>query len=144
MEHETEFHYHLMPDYAKQDYAGEIIQAMTQWAFGNPDVIFIKTEIELEHIEDKQVLEKCGFQLEGEGQKGPSFVLESTMTNWMTLYMLLGICIGMTFGNLYHNIAIGLSLGLCIGMALGSLTDYSTKKERNKLRENRAGKKGQN
>ena len=114
---------------------------MTQWAFGNADVVFVEAETEPENRASRRILEKCGFVSDGEGQEGSCFVLEKPLTNWMAIYMLFGISIGAALGTSFDSIGIGLSLGLCFGISIGAALDYSAKKERKKLLEKRGDRK---
>lgn len=133
----VEIGYGILPDQEEKGYTTEAIQAMTQWAFGNTDVVFIKAENEQENRSFQCILEKCGFVSNGEGQEGSRFVLEKALTNWMAIYMLFGISIGTALGTYFDSIGIGLSLGLCFGISIGAALDSSAKKERKKLLEKR-------
>lgn len=142
VDYEVKLKCRIQPEYENQEYITELLQAMTEWAFGNQDVYFVEIEIEQEQMEIFEgALEKCGFRHNAEGEKGTSYILESALTNWMSIYMLFGMSIGMAIGNLSDNIGIGLSLGICIGMAIGSGIDYYAKKERDKIRQSRQNKK---
>lgn len=133
----VEIGYGILPDQEGKGYTTEAVQAMTQWAFGNADVVFIEAETEPENRASQRILEKCGFVSNGEGQEGPRFVLEKPLTNWMAIYMLFGISIGTALGTSFDSIGIGLSLGLCFGISIGAALDSSAKKEREKLLEQR-------
>ena len=133
----VEIGYGILPDQEGKGYTTEAVQAMTQWAFGNADVVFVEAEIEPENRASRRILEKCGFVSNGEGQEDPRFVLEKPLTNWMAIYMLFGISIGTALGTSFDSIGIGLSLGLCFGISIGAALDSSAKKEREKLLEQR-------
>ena len=137
----VEIGYGILPDQEGKGYTTEAVQAMTQWAFGNADVVFVEAEIEPENRASRHILEKCGFVSNGEGQEDPRFVLEKPLTNWMAIYMLFGISIGTALGTSFDSIGIGLSLGLCFGMSIGAALDSSAKKERKKLLEQRGDRK---
>ena len=137
----VEIGYGILPDQEGKGYTTEAAQAMTQWAFGNADVVFVEAEIEPENRASRRILEKCGFVSNGEGQEDPRFVLEKPLTNWMAIYMLFGISIGTALGTSFDSIGIGLSLGLCFGMSIGAALDSSAKKERKKLLEQRGDRK---
>ena len=124
----VEIGYGILPDQEGKGYTTEAVQAMTQWAFGNADVVFVEAEIEPENRASRRILEKCGFVSNGEGQEDPRFVLEKPLTNWMAIYMLFGISIGTALGTSFDSIGIGLSLGLCFGMSIGAALDSSAKK----------------
>lgn len=72
----VEIGYGVQPDQEGKGYTTEAVQAMTEWAFGNADVVFIEAETEPENGASQHILEKCGFVPDGEGQEGPRFVLE--------------------------------------------------------------------
>ena len=133
----VEIGYGVLPQYEGKGYTTEAVRAMTQWAFGNPDVIFIEAETEPENKGSRRVLEKCGFIPDGEGKEGPRFVLESPLTNWMSIYMLFGLSIGTAIGSAFNKTGIGISIGICLGLCIGTALDLSSKKEREKLREQR-------
>ena len=133
----VEIRYGILSDQEGKGYATEAVQAMTQWAFGNADVVFIEAETEPENRAAQRVLEKCGFVPDGEGQEGLRFVLEKPLTSWMAIYMLFGISIGTTLGTSLGNVGIGISLGLCFGISIGAALDSSAKKERKKFLEQR-------
>ena len=137
----VEIGYGILPDQEGKGYTTEAVQAMTQWAFGNADVVFVEAEIEPENRASRRILEKCGFVSNGEGQEDPRFVLEKPLTNWMAIYMLFGISIGTALGTSFNSIGIGLSLGLCFGLSIGVALDSSAKKEREKLLEQRGARK---
>ena len=137
----VEIGYGILPDQEGKGYTTEAVQAMTQWAFGNADVVFVEAEIEPENRASRRILEKCGFVSNGEGQEDPRFVLEKPLTNWMAIYMLFGISIGTTLGTFLGNVGIGISLGLCFGLSIGVALDSSAKKERKKLLEQRGDRK---
>ena len=137
----VEIGYGILPDQEGKGYTTEAVQAMTQWAFGNADVVFVEAEIEPENRASRRILEKCGFVSNGEGQEDPRFVLEKPLTNWMAIYMLFGISIGTALGTSFNSIGIGLSLGLCFGLSIGVALDSSAKKERKKLLEQRGDRK---
>ena len=67
--------YGILPHQEGKGYTTEAVQAMTQWAFYNSDVVFIEAETEPENRASQSILEKCGFVPDGEGQEGPRFVL---------------------------------------------------------------------
>lgn len=137
-ENTVEIGYGILPEYEKNGYTTEAVQAMTQWAFGNPDVVFVLAETDPNNKASQRVLEKCGFLPDGEGKEGPRFVLEQPLTtNWMAVYMLFGLSIGTALGSSGGNIGIGISLGLGVGLCIGAALDLSTKREREKLRERR-------
>ena len=137
----VEIGYGILQDQEGKGYTTEAVQAMTQWAFGNADVVFVEAEIEPENRASRRILEKCGFVSNGEGQEDPRFVLEKPLTNWMAIYMLFGISIGTALGTSFDSIGIGLSLGLCFVMSIGAALDSSAKKERKKLLEQRGDRK---
>lgn len=133
----VEIGYGILPDQEREDYTAEAVQAMTRWAFGNADVVFIEAETEPENRASQRILEKCGFVSNGEGQEGTRFVLEKPLTNWMAIYILFGISIGTALGTSFDSIGIGVSLGLCFGISIGAALDSSAKKEREKLLDQR-------
>lgn len=129
--------YGILPHQEGKGYTTEAVQAMTQWAFYNSDVVFIEAETEPENRASQSILEKCGFVPDGEGQEGPRFVLEKPLANWMSIYMLFGISIGTSLGTSFGNVGIGVSLGLCFGLSIGAALDSKVKKDRKKLLEQR-------
>ena len=137
----VEIWYGILPDQEGKGYTTETVQAMTQWAFDNVDVVFVEAETEPENRASRRILERCGFVSNGEGQEGPRFVLEKPLTNWMAIYMLFGISIGTTLGTFLGNVGIGISLGLCFGLSIGVALDSSAKNERKKLLEQRGDRK---
>ena len=137
----VEIRYGILPDQEGKGYTTEAVQAMTQWAFGNGDVVFIEAETEPENRAAQRMLEKCGFVPDGEGQEGPRYVLEKPLPNWMAIYMLFGISIGTALGTSFDSIGIGVSLGLCFGLSIGAALDSYAKKERKKLLEQRGDRK---
>ena len=133
----AEIGYGVLPEYEGKGYTTEAVQAMAEWAFGQEDVVFVEAETEPDSKASQRVLEKCGFQPDGEGAEGPRFVLENPLPNWTAIYMLLGMSLGTALGSSMGNLAIGISLGLCIGLCVGAALDSSAKKERQKRREQR-------
>lgn len=127
-EHAVEIGCRVPSEY--EEYTAEAVQALTQWAFGNSEVVFV--EAEADNGAPQGVLEKCGFAPDGSG-----FVLERPLTSWMAIYMLFGLSIGTTLGTSAQNTGIGMIMGLCLGLCIGVALDSSEKKTREKLRKNR-------
>ena len=59
--HAVEIGYGVLPEYEGQGYTTEAVQAMTQWAFQQKDVVFVEAETDPENKASQRVLEKCGF-----------------------------------------------------------------------------------
>ena len=136
-EHAVEIGYGVLPEYAGNGYATEAVRAMTQWAFGQKDVVFVEAETDPENNPSRRVLEKCGFQPDGTEKEGPRFVLESPVEDLATIYMCCGMCIGMSIGSQHEQMALGLAVGMSLGLGIGSFISMSAKKEREKLRQKR-------
>ena len=80
--HAVEIGYGVLPEYEGQGYTTEAVQAMTQWAFQQKDVVFVETETDPENKASQRVLEKCGFVPDGTTrEEGPRFVLESPLSS---------------------------------------------------------------
>lgn len=77
--HSVEIGYGVLPEHEGSGYATEALQAMTQWAFGQKDVVFVEAETDPDNKASQRVLEKCGFVLDGTGVEGLRFVLESPL-----------------------------------------------------------------
>ena len=131
----VEIGYGILPEYEGNGFTTEAVQAMTQWALANPDVIFVEAETETDNKGSQRVLEKCGFMPAGHGKEGPRFIKEKALTSWMLVYMLFGISIGTSLGVSYGNTGAGISIGLCIGICIGAVFDSSARKKREKLRK---------
>ena len=72
----AEVGYGISEKYRRQGYATEAVNAVTAWAFQNPNVTAIEAEIDAENVASKRVLEKCGFIPNGKiGEEGPRFTL---------------------------------------------------------------------
>lgn len=63
--HAVEIGYGVLPEYEGQGYTTEAVQAMTQWAFQQKDVVFVEAETDPENKASQRVLEKCGFVPDG-------------------------------------------------------------------------------
>ena len=135
--HSVEIGYGVLPEHEGSGYATEALQAMTQWAFGQKDVVFVEAETDPDNKASQRVLEKCGFVPDGTGVEGPRFVLESPLTNWTSIYMLFGMSIGMAMGRLYDEMLFGMTIGMGFGVSLGALLNSSEKKKRETLRQQR-------
>ena len=135
--HSVEIGYGVLPEHEGSGYATEALQAMTQWAFGQKDVVFVEAETDPDNKASQRVLEKCGFVPDGTGVEGPRFVLESPLTNWTSIYMLFGISIGMAMGRLQDEMLFGMTIGMGFGVSLGALLNSSEKKKRETLRQQR-------
>lgn len=57
----VEIGYGILPDQEGKGYTTEAVQTMTQWAFGDADVVFVEAETEPENRASRRILEKCGF-----------------------------------------------------------------------------------
>lgn len=135
--HSVEIGYGVLSGHEGNGYATEALQAMTQWAFGQKDVVFVEAETEPDNKASQRVLEKCGFVPDGTGVEGSRFVLESPLTNWTSIYMLFGISIGMAMGRLQDEMLFGMTIGIGLGVSLGALLNSSEKKKREALRQQR-------
>lgn len=135
--HSLEIRYGVLPEHEGSGYASEALQAMTQWAFGQKDVVFVEAETAPDNKASQRVLEKCGFVPDGTGVEGPRFVLESPLTNWSSIYMLFGISICMSIGQLHGQMLWGMALGISLGVLAGALLNSSAKKNRETLRQQR-------
>ena len=133
--HSVEVGYGVMPEHEGKGYASEALKAMTQWAFGQKDVVFVEAETAPDNAASKRVLEKCGFVPDGTGEEGPRFVLESPLTNWSTIYMLFGIAIGMSIGQMHGQMLWGMVIGMGLGFLAG--TALNAKNDREALRRQR-------
>ena len=128
-----------------QEYVGDLgfntteaVQAMTQWAFQQKDVVFVEAETDPENKASQRVLEKCGFVPDGTtGEEGPRFVLESPLSSQVSIYMLFGIAIGMSVGQMCGQMVWGLAPGISLGLLAGVLLDNAAKKKREELRQQR-------
>lgn len=136
--HAVEIGYGVQKPYEGKGYTTEAVKAMIDWAFSNEDVIFVEAETAPDNKASQRILEKLKFIPDGEGEEGPRFILESSLTNWMSIYMLFGLSIGMSLGTASGHSGIGLSLGMCIGMCIGAALDASYKKQREQIKKERA------
>lgn len=134
--HSVEIGYGIQPEYEGRGYTTEALQALTKWAFGQKDVVFVEAETAPDNKASQRVLEKCGFVPDGRtGEEGPRFVLESPLTNWSPIYMLFGMSIGMSFGQMHGQMLYGMAIGMSLGVLAGILINNSAKKERETLRQ---------
>lgn len=136
--HAVEIGYGILPEHEGHGYTTEAVQAMTQWAFGQKDVVFVEAETDPDNKASQRVLEKSGFVPDGTmGAEGPRFVLERPLTNWSSIYMLFGIAIGMSIGQMHGQMLYGMALGISLGFLAGLLLNSSEKKKRETLRQQR-------
>lgn len=136
--HSVEIGYGVQPEYEGHGYTTEALQAMTQWAFRQKDVVFVEAETAPDNKASQRVLEKCGFVPDGTmGEEGPRFVLESPLTNWSPIYMLFGMSIGMAIGHFQEQTVLGMAIGMSLGVLIGSLLNNSANKSREALRQQR-------
>lgn len=136
--HSVEIGYGIQPEYEGRGYTTEALQALTKWAFGQKDVVFVEAETAPDNKASQRVLEKCGFVPDGRtGEEGPRFVLESPLTNWSPIYMLFGMSIGMSFGQMHGQMMYGMAIGMSLGVLAGILINNSAEKEREALRKQR-------
>ena len=63
--HAVEIGYGVLPEYEGLGYTTEAVQAMTQWAFQQKDVVLVEAETDPENKASQRVLEKCGFVPDG-------------------------------------------------------------------------------
>ena len=62
--------------YKNQGFACEAVQAVAAWALREPDVRAIEAETDASNLASQRVLEKCGFEPNGQmGEEGPRYVL---------------------------------------------------------------------
>ena len=136
--HSVEIRYGVLPEHESNGYASEALQAMTQWAFSQKNVVFVEAETAPDNKASQRVLEKCGFVPDGTtGEEGPRFVLERPLTNWSPIYMLFGMSIGMAIGHFQNQVLWGMAIGISLGVLVGLLLNNSAKKNRDVLRQQR-------
>ena len=136
--HSVEIGYGVQPEYEGHGYTTEALQAMTQWAFKQKNVVFVEAETVPDNKASQRVLKKCGFVPDGiMGEEGPRFVLESPLTNWSPIYMLFGMSIGMAIGHFQEQTVLGMAIGMSLGVLIGSLLNNFANKSREALRQQR-------
>lgn len=135
--HSVEIGYGILLEYEGRGYTKEALQAMTQWAFDQKDVVFVEAETDPSNKASQRVLEKCGFAPDGTGAEGPRFVLEKPLTNWSPIYMLFGMSIGMAAGRFQNQMLWGMAVGISIGVLIGALLNKEDRKKREELRRKR-------
>ena len=136
--HSVEIGYGVLSEHESNGYASEALQAMTQWAFSQKDVVFVEAETAPDNKASQRVLEKCGFVPDGTtGEEGPRFVLESPLTNWSPIYMLFGMSIGMAIGHFQDQMLWGMAIGMSLGILVGVLLNNSAQKSREAFRQQR-------
>lgn len=135
--HAVEIGYGVQPEQERNGYTTEALQAMTQWAFSQKNVVFTEAETAPDNKASQRVLEKCGFVPDGMGEEGPRFMLERPLTNWSTIYMLFGMSIGMAIGHFQDQMLWGMAIGISLGVLVGTLLNHSAKKKREALRQQR-------
>ena len=136
--HAVEIGYGVQSEQEGRGYTTEALQAMTQWAFSQKDVVFVEAETAPDNKASQRVLEKCGFVSDGTmGEEGPRFVLESPLTNWSPIYMLFGMSIGMAIGHFQNQTLWGMAIGISLGVLFGALVNLSEKKNREALCQQR-------
>ena len=135
--HAVEIGYGVQPEQERNGYTTEALQAMTQWAFSQKNVVFTEAETAPDNKASQRVLEKCGFVPDGMGEEGPRFMLERPLTNWSTIYMLFGMSIGMAIGHFQDQMLWGMAIGISLGVLVGTLLNHSAKKNREALRQQR-------
>ena len=127
----VELGYGVLKEYEGRGYTTEAVGAMIDWAFSQDGVYAI--EAEAGNAASAHILEKRGFQKDGDGKEGPRYRREKPKSAWMTLYMCLGLSIGMSLGSISDNMTIGMCIGMCLGMSIGMLLDDQEKKRRAKV-----------
>ncbi len=127
---EVELGYGTLPGFCGNGYATEAVRRLTDWAFSQPDVFFVRAQAAQGNAASRRVLEKAGFEPAGTGREGLLFELEKPKPDNVSIYMSLGLAVGVAFGTALNNLTMGLSLGLAIGVAVGSMMDGEDKKKR--------------
>lgn len=139
--HSVEIGYGLKEEYTGRGYATEAVKAFIDWAFSQEDVYFVEAETAPDNLASKRILEKLAFKPDGTGEEGPRFVLEKSETLWMPIYMCFGLSIGLSLGSASDNMSIGMCLGMGIGLCVGTALDAVTKKNHEKMRQEREAAK---
>lgn len=137
----VEVGYAISPEFWGNGYATEALKGMTEWALSQEGVTFVEAETTPTNHTSQHILEKCGFEPDGEGAIGPRFVLESSLPSWTSIYMLLGLSIGLCAGSASDNTPIGIAMGLCLGLLIGAAMDSNARAARTKARKERKGSK---
>lgn len=76
VEKTVEIGYGVGKEYEGNGYTTEAAEAMIQWAYGN-GAWFIEAETDADNKASQKILEKLGFEPDGEGEEGPRFVKEA-------------------------------------------------------------------
>jgi len=72
----AEIGYGILENFQNQGFASEAVQAVATWALREPRVSAIEAEADVNNIASQKVLEKCGFEPNGQmGEEGPRYVL---------------------------------------------------------------------
>jgi ribosomal-protein-alanine N-acetyltransferase len=64
--HVVEIHYGIGLDHHRQGFATEAVAAVANWLLNKPTIQRVWTAVDVEHIATRRVLEKIGFQSEGQ------------------------------------------------------------------------------
>ena len=71
----VEIGYGISEEFCGKGYATEAVDAVVDWAMGQPGIVRIEAETDPDNTASKRVLEKCGFIPTGViGEEGPRFI----------------------------------------------------------------------
>jgi RimJ/RimL family protein N-acetyltransferase len=127
----VEIGYGVLEAHRHKGYAKEAVAAMTDWAFSQGTVYFVRAVTDEGSVASERVLEASGYkkleQLPGNIALEAGQTLwekEKPATSWMAIFMCLGLSVGVSLGlSVFDNIGMGLSIGLGIGLSMGVALD---------------------
>lgn len=130
----VEIYFGIHEEMRGNGYTSEALKVATEWAFSNPDVLFIEAEATDANHASKKVLEKLEFKPDGVGIEGTRYYKEKVEA-WLSVYMCFGMAIGCAMGTTIGNLGVGIGLGLCLGVSVGASIDSAMRRKRSKIRE---------
>lgn len=130
--HEIEIKYFIDEQHSQKGYATEALKVMSDWAFYQKDVYFIRAETDDGGDAYKRVLEKCKYLPAKDGD-GRVYEREKSASYWLGAYLCIGLSIGLTMGTLLGNMAIFMCFSTAFGITVGAILDAADKKLRKRV-----------
>lgn len=121
----VELGYDVAEEYRGNGFAAEATKALSDWAFLQEGVYFIRAMTGEKNEDSNRILEKLRFyRIESPIEGKAYWELERPASAWMPIYMCIGLGAGLALGStFYGSQTLGMIIGLGAGLALGASLD---------------------
>ena len=124
----------IEPDFRKDDYAFEALEAMANWALSQDEIYFLEATPKDDEKEFIDIITRLKFKEVGDnGNK--KYLLEKPKSHFLIIFTSIGLCIGCAIGISLGYTAIGIAVGICLGAVIGFGIDINDEDKRKECKE---------